>query len=188
MKLRFLIFLISTPPSLSLASPLISKVLNRWREIFSLMGGWVIVPAWGWSVVTGFRHDQGTTGMEEPLLVHFLPQGSISEIYVILGKWLCSWLLIISALVWYLILVCIEECSYFFQTSSFSQLCQILDPSSSLLPFQLSKITYQFICACVLSSYIGHYEVVAFSVLFLVYSICTWSCCCFLKSECFIWV
>lgn len=138
MKWSFLIFLISTPPPFPLLPSNEYSLELTERDIQPQLGNG--------STVTGFKQD--LTIMEPQAWTNLLQSISctraVSEKFVILGKRLCSWLLIISALVWYHIFVCIEEALYFFQTSSFLQLCWILSSSSSLLPLHLSKITFEF--------------------------------------------
>lgn len=161
MTWSFLIFFDFHNCTPSLSSPLMSTVWNRERGIFSLLGGWGIAPAWEWKY-SNWLQTRSNMIMEPQAWKNLLQSISctraVSEKFVILGKRLCSWLLIISALVGYHIFVCIEESSYFFQTSSFLQLCWILGSSSSLPPLHLTKITFEFTCPCILFSYIGHYE------------------------------
>lgn len=190
MKWSFLIFLISTPSSTpSLSSPLMSTVWNRQERDMQPVGRMSDSPAWGWKyrnwLQTRCNIIMGPQAWKNLFQSISCPR-AVSEKFVILGKRLCSWLLIIAALVSCRIFVCIEESSYFFQTSSFLQLCWILDSSSSLLPFILSKVTSEFTCACILCSYIGQFE--RCCIFSFVLSQLYLHLVCFLKSERFSWV
>lgn len=117
---HFLDFHTSTP---SLSSPLMSTVWNRQRGICSLLGGWVIAPAWGWKysnwLQTRCNMIMGPQAWKNLLQSTSCPR-AVSENFVILGKRLCSWLLFISALVWCRIFICIEESIFFSRLPAYS--------------------------------------------------------------------